>query len=72
MYNPDHKRIVKLLSGVINLYKFREDKGAQWEELEEESAAVRQQVATRRAAHNAKVRPGSGLDGSPVRIHPPE
>lgn len=55
MYTPDHKRIVKLLSGVINLVKFREDKAILWEELEEDSASVTQLVASRTAANQEKV-----------------
>lgn len=55
MYNPDPKRLGKLLSAVINLYKYREDKGAQWEEFEEESATINQQMAARAAANSAKV-----------------
>lgn len=70
MYTPEHKRVVKLLSAVINLYKFREDKGLQWEEFEEESAAVLELVQTRTAANAAKVSPEAPL-GPRRPLEPP-
>ena len=57
MYTPEPKRLTKLLSAVINFYKFREDKVYTWEELQEQSAATHQARNTRDAANRSKVRP---------------